>query len=160
MCGARPLNRDVRRHGMRVGSLTLPLALEALVMAGRWPRDREQANGQHMTPIIPANAVQKIAPEESGIFLYPPPFCTVQDELSSGKGLTAEQQAVQDIDPSLTVVIADFGLGSDTAVALDFRGDKDQPAVIRLQWRLPQQPNRWLPVARSFEEFWAVLNVA
>src|SRR5262245_29094865 len=145
---------------MRVGSLELPARLTALISAGRWPRNQDEANRQNVEPLVSARAIQRFAPEERTIFLYPPPFHTIQAELASGTGLSREEQAVQDIDPQLTVPIGDFGLGSDTAIALDFRNNPQRPTVIRLQWRLPREPNRWLFVANSFDEFWDIAGVA
>jgi hypothetical protein len=92
------------------------------------------------------------------MYLYAPPFHTIQDELDDPRhALSPEENALQDIVPSRTVPIADFGLGSDTAVALDYRHSTTNPSIIRLEWRLPAAQNRWLWVAPSFGAFWSML---
>jgi len=144
---------------VRVGSLEIPSELVALVESGVWPRTHKEAEWQNVSPIITPESVRAFAPEESQLFLYPPPFHTVADDLAKGKGLTAVQHAVWDIEPSLTVLIADFGLGSDAALTLDYRASTTHPQVLRLQWQWPSSANRWLRVAESFVEFWTMLTV-
>ena len=67
--------------------------------------------------------------------------------------------ALEEISPELTIVIADFGLGSDTVVALDYRADRDNPAVIRRLWREREQPNTWVRCAETFDEFADMLGL-
>ena len=143
---------------MYVDSLKIPVELVRLIDAGVWPSDEGAANIQNIRSLFTEAAVKKLAPEEFGIFFYPPPFHTVQQELDNSCGLTDEQYALADIAPTLTVPIGDFGAGSDTAIALDFRNGQEDPAVIRLVWNLPELPNRWQMVAPSFVEFWNSLN--
>ena len=126
--------------------------------AGVWPADESAANMQNLKQFFTETAVKAFAPEEFRIFLYPPPFRTLQQERDTCCGLTDEQYALADIDPVLTVPIGDFGPGSDTAIALDFRSNHKEPSVIRLVWNLPEQPNRWKRIAPSFVEFWNILN--
>ena len=144
---------------MFVNNLKIPAELVAQVDAGLWPRTTPDVQIQTIRPLVQPHVVKTFAPDESGIILYAPPFHTIQNELDERR-YTAEQLAVHDIAPDKTVLIADFGLGSDTAVALDFRLGTANPAVIRLQWRLPDQSNRWVKVANSFSEFWDMLHVA
>jgi hypothetical protein len=143
---------------MHIGSLEIPIELVRLIDAGTWPGNESAAIIQNIKPFFSEIAVKAFAPEEFGIFLYPPPFHTVQHELDNSCGLTDEQYALSQIVPALTVPIGDFGAGSDTTVALDFRGGHQNPSVIRLVWNLPEQPNRWQHVAPSFVEFWNILN--
>jgi hypothetical protein len=145
---------------MQVGKLTLPGELAALIDRGSWPRTLADASRQNLTPLVSADIVRTFASDENTIVLYPPPFHTVQDELDHGRGLNPEQLAVHDIVPDRTVVIADFGPGSDTALALDYRDGSASPSVIRLRWELPSRPNRWVKVADSFGQFWRMLDVA
>ena len=60
---------------MTVGDLPIPEALVSLIEAGRWPRNNEEANHQHLISRVPSDRVRRIAPEEHAIFLNPPPFC-------------------------------------------------------------------------------------
>ncbi|NOT90061.1 MAG: hypothetical protein HOP03_18065 [Lysobacter sp.] len=143
---------------MYVDSLKIPVELVRLIDGGVWPSDERAANMQNIRPLFAEAAVKNLAPEEFGIFLYPPPFHTVQHELDNSCGLTDEQYALAEIAPTLTVPIGDFGLGSDTAIALDYRNGQEDPAVIRLVWNLPEKPNRWQTVSPSFAEFWNIIN--
>src|SRR5262245_42433803 len=98
---------------MFVGNLKIPTELVAQIEAGRWPRTPSEAQMQNIRPIVQQHIVKAFAPDESGIVLYPPPFHTIQRELDE-RSFTADQLGIQDIVPSKTVLIADFGLGSDT----------------------------------------------
>jgi hypothetical protein len=66
--------------------------------------------------------------------------------------------ALEGISPELSIVIADFGLGSDSPILLDYRQDRSNPTVIRLQWRKPQ-PNVWMRCANGFDEFADILGL-
>jgi hypothetical protein len=145
---------------LSVGSLSIPDLLIVLIEAGRWPRDGSAAKVQNLQSPFSAPVIQTFAPEERTIYLYAPPFHTIREEVEGGHGLSAEQLAVREIAPELTVPVDDFGLGSDTVLALDFRSAPSQPSVIRLQWRLPNEPNRWVKVADDFAAFWKMLDVA
>src|SRR5262245_56790720 len=142
---------------MFVGSLKIAAELVALIETGQWPRSASDVMLQNTHPLVQPQVVRAFAPDESTLVLYAPPFHTLQRELDERR-FSAEQLAAHEIEPDMTVVIADFGLGSDTVVALDFRADVAAPTVIRLQWRFPAEPNRWLKVAHSFPDFWAILH--
>jgi len=133
---------------MQVGHLEIPTLIVALIERDAWPTTGSRTE-------ISAESVRAFAPDEPLEILYmdKPPFHTVADEILDGKGLTHEQYAINEIEPLLVVPIGFFGFGSDTVLALDYQGRRE-PSVIRLQWRLPTQPNTWLNVAASFEEFW------
>ena len=60
--------------------------------------------------------------------------------------------ATHEIDPALTLIIGDFGLGSDAPIALDYRKDLNNPSVICLQWNL-NADNHWGEIAPNFAEF-------
>lgn len=58
------------------------------------------------------------------------------------------------IEYDKVILFADFGYGSDTCFALDFRENEESPIVILEYWGdNPQTDNRWKKVANSFEEF-------
>ncbi len=58
------------------------------------------------------------------------------------------------IEPGWVILIADFGLGSDTALALDYREDQAEPSVILQYWgENPTTDNRWKKIADSFTEW-------
>ncbi len=64
--------------------------------------------------------------------------------------------AFMEIDPDSTILIGDFGLGSDAPIALDYRKDKNTPAVIRLLWA--KDGNHWVEIAPNFAAFAKHLN--
>ena len=63
--------------------------------------------------------------------------------------------AVSDVDPDATVLIGDFGLGSDAPFALDYRKSNNEPAVIRLCWA--KEGNHWVEIAPNFKTFAAFI---
>jgi hypothetical protein len=60
-----------------------------------------------------------------------------------------------DIDPKLTVLIADQGVGEDSPYALDYRVSFEQPRVVLYTWQLASGDvgNRWIEVAPNFPAF-------
>lgn len=54
------------------------------------------------------------------------------------------------IAPEFTMLIADFGLGSDQPIALDYRRDLSQPEVWMLVWG---EKNYWTMISSTFENF-------
>ena len=105
--------------------------------------------------IVPLERVHLFAPEEHTLILDPPPFIILAEELGEIPDcFWAQFGASEKISPELTIIIADyFGLGSDTFVAVDYRADRDNHAVIRLLWRRQGQRNTWVPCAETFDEF-------
>ncbi len=138
-----------------VSGLKLPERLLALIESGQWPRTSDDAMRQNLNPLVSPECIHLFAPEENQIAFYPPPFDTIAQELNAAAAnrYWSRWGALQEISPELTVAIGDFGIGSDTAVALDYRQDRGNPAVIRLLWREPKQPNTWVHCADSFDEF-------
>ncbi|MGH8029764.1 MAG: hypothetical protein ACREO3_07515 [Arenimonas sp.] len=124
-----------------------------LIAEGCWPASNELSLRQNLRCIVDLCALQAIAPDEPSLFLHAPPFHTVCRHVRPGDARDAEQWAISDIEPSLTVPIADFGMGSDTSLALDYRADARAPTLIRLEWRLPAAPNRWVAAFPDFAAF-------
>ncbi len=121
-------------------SLQLPTELKRLVDDGFWSMNNQSCQLQNLHPIIPRDIVRTFVPDERTIVLYPYPFCTVEEARRSNKYWEDERSAISEIDPELSLVIGDFGLGSDTAIILDYR--TDQPRLLRLQWGA--QENHWV----------------
>jgi hypothetical protein len=57
-------------------------------------------------------------------------------------------------------MIGDFGLGSDSAIALDYR--EAEPSVIYLRWSFVEGRKRtdWVRCAATFADFVAALGLA
>ena len=133
--------------------LPIPRELTPLINSGFWPRDGNEANKQNSESLVPESIIRGFAPEESKIYFEPPPFATVAN-LMKGQGRifwADPHAAIQEIDPELTLIIGDFGIGSDAPLALDYRQDLYEPRVIRLRWA--ENGNHWVEIAPNFADF-------
>jgi len=115
---------------------------------GLWPMNDHSCQLQNLHPIIPREIVRTFAPDEETIVLYPYPFSTVADERRSNKYWEDKRSAIGEIDPDLSLIIGDFGLGSDTAIILDYRTGKSR--LLRLQWGADE--NHWVDCGLSIAQ--------
>jgi hypothetical protein len=130
-----------------VGGLSLPRRLITLIDAGFWPG------------FVSKERVHLFAPEEDEVYLFKPPFCTVAQRVSSDTvDFWSEFGALEQITPELCIDIADFGLGSDSPIVLNYRESLENPSVLRLHWRKPQ-PNVWVRCADTFDSFADMLDL-
>ncbi|MBL9081733.1 MAG: hypothetical protein JNK76_08010 [Planctomycetales bacterium] len=118
-------------------------------------------NEQQFRPTISAERVQQFAAEESVICLQPPPFATIaRVRAAGGCGDFWERfGALDQIDPTQALVIADFGIGADSVVVLDYARDVANPPVLRLKWAERGIGNLWVQGARDFDEFAVMLGL-
>jgi hypothetical protein len=137
---------------MIANGLPIPEALIALIQSWRWPTRCEEF-------LFSEECVRAFAPDESRLCLYPAfgkPEVSVGD-LASYLGVPDVDKPPGDIDFTRAVIIGDFGLGSDTFIALDYRTSLTSPSVIRYHWPSVWPPdnknNRWVFVVGSVEEF-------
>jgi hypothetical protein len=115
---------------------------------------------QQVSPTIPVERVRQFAAEERCICLQPPPFTTLAKLHAAGpSGFWERFGALDQIDPARAVVIADFGIGADAVVVLDYSRDAANPPVLRLRWAPQGVGNEWVQVARDFDEFAAMLGL-
>lgn len=128
--------------------LQLPTELKQLVDDGLWPMNNLSCQRQNLRPIIPQEVVRSFAPDEETIVFYPYPFSTVQEARESNSYWDDERSAIEEIDPDLSLIIGDFGLGSDTAIILDYR--TETPRLRRLQWG--ENENHWVECGLSVAE--------
>jgi hypothetical protein len=145
---------------MLIAGLPLPEEYMALVAAGRWPSTNEQALAQNgEPPLISAARVQLLAPEESRIYLFchPPRLVAERAAGTEREFWNAPFVHPSGIDFNLSVVIGDFGLGSDAPILLDYRCSP--PRVVRLLWVGNGQQNRWVTMAKDFQTFAEVLDL-
>lgn len=141
-----------------VDRLALPRRLVSLIESGRWPRTESEALQQNLKSLVPKERIQLFAPEESTLYLNKPAFHTVAKVMNHPGKFWYRFGALDEIDPELSVEIGDFGFGSDSPILLDYRQDRSNPAVIRLQGRNPQ-PNGWVRCSDSFDEFRDMLGL-
>ena len=147
---------------MTVGPWTLPDELEALIASGYWP-NAANANRQNLESLVPQDRVRAFAPEEDRIWFDPPPFTLVSDLIAQGDdhAFWRREEAHPDgISPEHSVVIGDFGLGSDAPIILDYRRDEKRPAVLRLKWGRTFADNRWILASESFAGMCATLGIS
>lgn len=140
--------------------LDLPAELTALITKGAWPRTEHESNRQRLRGApIPRELIQQLVPEESEMWLCPPPFRTIAERCAAGEGKYWDEfGSLDQIDPARTLLIGDFGIGTETAIALDYRRP-GSPAVLRLSWTGGQLKTRWVPFFPSFGEFAAALGL-
>ena len=138
--------------------IVVPPLLEALLAAGRWPRTADEALAQNLTPLAAPERVRAMAPEESWLYLLPPPFLTVRDKSRHNLLWAWPESDPGGIDFDLALDIGDFGLGSDAPILLDYRESATNPRVIRLRCK-PGEPNRWVAMAPDFGRFVELLGL-
>ena len=137
--------------------LPLPKRLVNLIDSGRWPRTPDEERRQNIHLLVSKERIQSFAPEQDRIYLFRPPFRTIAQRMSGAEGaFWSRWGALGEIAPDLALDIADFGLGADSAIVLDYR--QENPPVIRLVWRKPE-PNEWVRCADSFDEFADLLGL-
>ncbi len=140
----------------------LPQGLTRLITEGVWPSVAGPSmTEQQLRPTIPVKQVQRFAEDERCICLQPPPFPTLAEVCAAGGAADFWERfgALDQIDPALAVVIADFGIGADSVVVLDYARDAANPPVLRLRWAERGVGNRWVQGARDFDEFAIMLGL-
>ena len=143
---------------MDADGLPLPQGLLNAIASGRWPRSGEESGKQELMRLFPKDRIQRLAPDEDRVYLYPPPFHTVARVLRDDT-FYRRFGAIEQIDPALTVEIGDFGLGSDAPIALDYRNTQESPQVIRLRWPGGGLPNQWEVMSPDFDSFARTLGL-
>ncbi len=139
--------------------LKIPDLILEMIDAGRWPNDHQMANRQNLKSLAKPERIALLAPEESLLFLLPPPFLTVREKAKENKYWLDDHSAPEMIDFDLAIDIGDFGLGSDAPILLDYRTDNSNPSVIRLKWSKDGTGNLWVPMADSIQHFVDVLGL-
>jgi hypothetical protein len=127
---------------------TIPEDFRKLDLDGFWPHKGNELR-QNLSPIIPKSEIRKFAPEEENLYLYPFPLLTIAQEAEHNDYWYDPRNALHEIEPSKALILGDFGLGSDTAIILDYR--EKPPVLLRLQWG--KDENHWVPLGISTSEF-------
>ena len=155
-----------------VSGLPLPKRLIALIDSGLWPSGYEEALRQNLRTPVSKERIQAFAPDQDRIYFYGLPFSTVAQRMAHGDKFWARFGTIDSIAPEQSVVIADFGVGSDSPILLDYRQDIAMPAVIRLKLNpilgdeltngrreLLGWANVWLQCAATFDSFADMLGL-
>jgi hypothetical protein len=134
---------------MKTTSLDIPSGLQRLIDAGVWPDKVHEVDSG-----FGEEAAHRVSPDDDMIVLMPPPFHTIQAEVDGGNtfwtdGLTN----VGEIDYSLALIIADFGLGSDSPIVLYY--STDEPVVMYLKWTTEghEPKHSWVKTHECFDTF-------
>jgi hypothetical protein len=155
---------------MTSDEMIIPTELLELIESGKWlgPKsdgmERSRAIvKQQASPLVSKEKVQRFAPDESFVALFPPPFTPLSiEKLAINHFLGTPDPAYPpgDLDFFKCLDIADFGLGSDSPIVLDYRFSLENPCVLRLRWNTDgvRFRNRWVTVAPTFREFAVLLG--
>jgi len=134
-------------------SFNLPHLLKRFLEGGVWPTTNQ--NNQEITPLPGKDAAQKLSSDDDRIILAVPPFHSIGDEIRSGNcfwisGVTNPK----DIDYEKALIIADFGIGSDSPIILYYE-NVHSPSVMFLQWSGNGQDVRhqWIETHSTFDQF-------
>ncbi len=138
---------------MQVDGLLIPELMQTLLAESRWPRDANEALGRAFVSEDRTRRIRKIC-------LYPPPFRTLAQGLANvGDRFYAEFAALHELVPEAAIPIADFGLGADAPILLDYRAGPVDPAVITLEWPGDGETNYWAVMAPDFASFVDMLGL-
>jgi len=141
--------------------LHIPSSLIELIENGVWPNSLESQRKQRLNPKIAKEDVKKISPEDDCIELMRHPFHTIQDEVDGGNEFwTTYLSNVGEIEYDKALIIADFGLGSDSPIILYYK-ESISPTVMYLKWSGNGKniSHSWVQTHSSFEKFAADVGI-
>lgn len=136
----------------------IPDLLNKLILEGVWPNEKwstAQFTQQEIDPIIGREGTQKVSPDDDKIVLMRPPFHTIADEVNHDNTFWVRDLTnYGEIDYSKAVIIADFGLGSDSPIIL-YYDDSESPKVMYLKWSISGSDihHSWVCTHSSLEKF-------
>ncbi|MBN1546452.1 MAG: hypothetical protein JW902_07325 [Syntrophaceae bacterium] len=134
-----------------MNNLTLPSKLVELIEHDLWPK-KQLISGT----LFSEHVMQQFFPNEDNVCFYVPPFRTIAEYIAcDGEKYWLQEPLlkIEQVDIEKTLILADFGLGSDTYLALDYR-QSPEPSVIKL---VPNQD--WKTLAHDFAQFSRELNL-
>lgn len=159
----------VRSLRMSQDNLRLPPLIEVLVALGRWPATPQASLRQNVEPLVSPERISALASDEDWLYLYSPPFRSVASDVAAhevaGWDFWVEHGALHELEPTMALIIGDFGPGSDAPILLDYR-QANGPCVMKLAWLpadrgAPSKPTTtWVEIAESFDGFAKQLGLA
>ncbi len=141
-----------------MNNFKIPALIDKLVSAGIWPDENwstAQFGRLETQPIIGREATHKVSPDDEKIVLMPVPFHTIADEVDGGNEFwTRHLTNYGEIDYHKAVIIADFGLGSDSPIILYYENN-EEPKVMYLKWSFNNSKveHAWVCTHDTFEAF-------
>jgi hypothetical protein len=143
---------------MNVHGLKIPDDIVRLIENGWWPT-KDNAMHQNLVCLVKSDKVRKISKDEKSIYFFPPPFRRLVKCIDNNPRFwLSSTAALREIDPFKAIDIADFGLGSDSPILLDYRKNQENPAVIYLKYS-KHNKTHWMKCAESFSEFLKILDI-
>ena len=132
--------------------LPIPDHLTTLIAQGAWTAP---GTPYGMMLNLGADAAHRLSLENDQLILMPPPFHTIADEIAGGNSWwTTGLSNVGEIEYSKALIIADFGMGSDSPIVL-YYGLLAEPVVMYLNWKWDDQQSKhsWIRTHSSFLDF-------
>jgi hypothetical protein len=150
-----------------INGLPLPHDLIALIEAGRWKPLTDLSGVERLFPDLVARRPHLTNAFYSPFVLYSLALMSAENggwatieskpwaktRRSEFLGAPDPDHAPGDIDPSLSFLIADVGLGYEQPIALDYRVSMDAPRVLTLKWGVRGGENRWVTIAPDIRTF-------
>lgn len=141
---------------MVVEGLKIPDLMQSLLDAARWPRNSAEVFNQNVRPLVSQDRNRRFRK----VCLYSPPFHTVAQAMAGGEsGFYARHGALHELIPDAAIEIADFGIGADSPILLDYSVNRTEPRVIHLEWLGDGNPNHWVVMAPDFTGFVEILGL-
>jgi hypothetical protein len=137
---------------MKTSDLPIPALLAQLIAADLWTPTGTLCGGMFN---LGENAARKLSLDDEQLVLMPPPFHSIADEVRGGNAWwMTDLTNVGEIDYEKALIIADFGMGSDSPIILYY--DRiDEPVIMYLRWiwnkRKPS--HSWTKTHSSFRDF-------
>ena len=134
------------------GELELPKSLRTLIESGKW--SEEEFVDSNLV-ILGDKAAQKLNREENEIWLLPPPFQKISTLVKKGEKFWTEVLTnYGEIDYDRSLVIADFGPGSDSPIILYYE-TSGIPSVHYLHWESSETTctHKWIKTHGTFDKF-------
>ena len=139
--------------------MKIPNIIQKLIENEFWP-NKNNVDQQNIKQLVDFNLIKQIIPEEDNLYFYSPPFVTINRLLKRGDAfflMPEVKDSLEQIDVNKTVLIGDFGIGSETELALNYSDSENYPSVIRLKWFYDYDNHlrwaKWVRVSDSFDEF-------
>ena len=137
---------------MNTPHLPIPEHLTALIAQGAWTPTGATPG---MMINLGKDAAHRLSSEDDELILMPPPFHTIADEVVGGNSWWNTYLGnVGEIDYSKALIIADFGMGSDSPIVIYYQ-PLTEPVVMYLKWERQGQQikHSWIRTHSSFVDF-------
>jgi hypothetical protein len=133
-----------------INGMPLPADLIALIKAGRWKRPTDRSRLDRLFPSEPGVRLELVLYSFDSMQRENKHWVNQTDPMFLGA--PDDDRSPGDIDPKLSVLVGDLGLGSDQPVALDYRVSRGEPQVLTLDYTKGRQ-TRWVEIAPNIRTF-------